>query len=391
MQPETTRGHSALDWPTWQGVNTYLDTYVRVNQDDAVVIAYTQDSRAPAAWVATALDCRGIRSRLVSMRPLRDSGFPERLRAALPAASELPGRLVVLTFERDTMSHSEAIRTVVSAFDPDRCEVVRAVNAGSELFQLAFLVPPSELSARNTAILERCMGAQRLRVEGPGGTNLRIELDNSRFRWISNRGMWRPGRFAVLPAGEVATFPASISGTLVADFAVNVNTIMTGDARLSDCPVVAEIEQGRLVRYQCPNPQMSEFLATCFARTNARNVGELGFGTNRGVASPIATNSHINERRPGVHIGFGQHNQTDALTGYGCDIHIDLISRGGLLWVDDEPAPLDLENLAPSPRPHPTVHRDEDLSSPDDDLDGDCCGAVPFVRSQELTGGRCAN
>lgn len=378
MRSDTTDEHAALDWLTWQGVNTFLDTYADAGRDDTVVIAYTQDSRAPAAWVATALECRGIEPRLVSMRPLRDSGFATRLRAALPAEVAAGGRLAVLTFERDTMSHSETIRTVVSEFDSGRCSVVRSVNAGSELFELAFTVAPEELSARNTTILERCMTARRLRVECPGGTDLRIELDNDRYRWISNRGTWRPGRFVVIPAGEVATFPASISGTLVADFAVNVNTIMNGDARLSECPVVAEVDRGMLVDYDCPQPWMRGFLARCFARTNARHVGELGFGTNRGVVTAIALNSHINERRPGVHLGFGQHNQTDALTGYGCDIHIDLIARGGQIWVDDDPIPIDLENLVPSARPHPTVHRDEDLSSPDDDLDGDCCGAVPL-------------
>jgi hypothetical protein len=102
---------------------------------------------------------------------------------------------------------------------------------------------------------------------------------------------------------------------------------------------------------------------------------ELGFGTNAGVVSAVKENSHINERCPGVHIGFGQHNQTDKLTGYFCDIHIDLISQGGLIWVDNDKTPIDLEQLVPSYNPHPLQYNEEDVCSPDQFLD-DCCGVL---------------
>jgi hypothetical protein len=110
----------------------------------------------------------------------------------------------------------------------------------------------------------------------------------------------------------------------------------------------------------------------------AYNVGELGFGTNFCVRDPIAMNSHINERRPGVHLGFGQHNQDPGVVGYQCAVHLDLIARGGLVWVDDDKVPLDLENITPSPAVHPCGPRDEDLFSPDfEDLEiDDCCGIV---------------
>jgi len=363
------------DASVWEGVNTLLETYAQVKPDDNIIIAYTPDSREPAAWVVTALRARNIEPQLVSMRPLRDTGFFERLNSAVPSPDELSGRLVILTFERDTMSHNSSIRTALAPFDPERCKVIRAMNAGPELFSLGFRIPPEDLSARNTAILQRCMTAEHLRVESPAGTKLKVHLDNSRFRWVSNRGMWRPGKFVILPAGEVATFPESISGILVADFAINVNTIMDQDARLTHAPVTAQIAQGQLVDYECDDPIISQFLSECFARKNSRHVGELGFGTNFGIDAPISLNSHINERRPGVHLGFGQHNQTDTLAGYSCDIHIDLIARGGRIWVDDAQAPIDLENLTPSAQDHPVVYQDEDVFS--EELDGgDCCGIL---------------
>jgi len=88
----------------------------------------------------------------------------------------------------------------------------------------------------------------------------------------------------------------------------------------------------------------------------------------------VPENSHLNERVPGVHIGFGQHNQKAAATGYDCDIHIDLCAQGGLVWFDDLAEPLDLENVTPSARPHPILVNSEDVFS--DDAEEDCCGIL---------------
>jgi leucyl aminopeptidase (aminopeptidase T) len=311
------------------------------------------------------------------MAPLRDPGFLKRFEAALPSDAELVGRLIVLTFERDTMSHTTMIRAAVSRFDDTKCAVFRAISASPNLFSDSFQVFPQELSARNTTILERCMAAKQLRIRTPRGTDLGVTIDSQRYRWISNRGVWRPGHFVILPAGEVATFPAEIEGVLVADFAFNVNAITDRDSRLDSCPVTVRIERGRAVKYNCECPEVSRFLDESFGTHCAYNVGELGFGTNFGVRSAIFLNSHINERCPGVHLGFGQHNQ-GAGVEYRCSIHLDLIAKGGIVWIDADPVPLDLENITPSTNAHPTHSRDEDVFSPEfSDLEiEDCCGVL---------------
>src|SRR4029077_1076216 len=185
-------------------------------------------------WVSAALDLRGIPFERVWMAPLWDDGFPTRLAPALPDPAEFSGRLVVLSFERDTMSHTRSVVSAVARYK--NSQVFRAISACPSLFSLAFQASPADHSARNTAILERLMPAKRLRIETESGSDFQVTLD-PKHRWISNRGMARPGRIAILPAGEVATFPASISGTLVADFAFNVNAVTRRDARLQDHPV----------------------------------------------------------------------------------------------------------------------------------------------------------
>jgi hypothetical protein len=61
-----------------------------------------------------------------------------------------------------------------------------------------------------------------------------------------------------------------------------------------------------------------------------------------------------------------------------CRTHIDLITRGGLIWVDEESSPLDLDNIEPSTTPHPLNYEAEDAFSPNQnpDLINDCCGII---------------
>lgn len=364
-----------IDAKTWQGVQTLLDHYVQIRPDDHVVLLYTTDSAESAAWVSAALDLRGVTVKRVWMVPLRDEGFLDRLVPALPDPSELSGRLVVLGFERDTMSHTRAIAAAISKYK--KVQIFRAISACPSLFSTALTVLPEELSARNTTILDRLMNAHHLRIETAGGTELKVRID-PKHRWISNRGVARPGNVVILPAGEVATFPASIHGVFVADFAFNVNAIADRDARLDENPVTVWIEDGRAVKYECADLATRRFLEECFQTHCAYNVGELGFGTNFAVKDAISLNSHINERRPGVHLGFGQHNQDPGVVCYQCSIHLDLIARGGIVWADDDEVPLDLENVSSSSKLHPANPRDEDVFAPEtEELEiDDCCGIL---------------
>ena len=347
----------------WQGVESLLDRYARVRAGDAVLILYTSDSYECAAWLSAALELRGVAATRVWMAPLQDEELLARLTHALPAPGSVSGRLIVLSLERDTMSHEGTLARALQHFDPQRCEIFRAISASPELFAGPLRVSPDELSARNAALLHRCMRAERLRIATAGGTDLQVRIDSKRHRWISNRGTARAGGIVVLPAGEVATFPAAIDGIFVADCAFNVNRFTELDARLQAHPVHLWIESGCATRYECASPDVRTFLDACFAQPNAHRVGELGFGTNGGSVEAVAMNSHINERRPGIHLGFGQHNQPLCVVPYECSIHIDLIAKGAKIWVDDDPLPLDLEALTPSSEPHPAGLRDEDVFS----------------------------
>jgi leucyl aminopeptidase (aminopeptidase T) len=343
-----------IDQSVWDGVNALLDDYAVIRDGDVALIAYTPDSRQCAAWVSVALEMRGIAVTALPMEPLRDSSFAARFAATLPAQVQLAGRLIVMTFELDTISHTDVFRDALAGYDQTRCLVIRALGACPELFSQALRIAPRELSALNASILERCIPAHALRVTSSNGTDLQIRLDPEQYKWTSIRGVPRPGSFMIIPAGEVATLPASVDGKLVADFAIHVNVVTSLDVRLQDHPVTVVIEDGQVIDYRCSDGDVLHFLDDFFSIEGSRGIGELGFGTNVAVKTGTQRNSHINERKAGIHLGFGRSDDAAA-------IHLDLITAGGRVWVDGNPTALDLGKIVPSVRGHPLNLQDEDV------------------------------
>ncbi|WP_018680251.1 hypothetical protein [Actinokineospora enzanensis] len=363
------------DAAVWRGVSHFLDAYVKVGDGDHVVLVYTLDGREAAAWLATELSLRGHRAVTVGMNPVRDDGLEARLRAVLPDPARVgpASRLVLLTVERESMSHGIKLRRVLAPYPERDCAVFRLINAAVEFFVDAVSLTPEQLSGVNGALLNRMMPASRLHIGTTAGTDLDVEIDSERYRWLSNRGVWREGSFVILPPGEVSTYPANINGILVADGAFNVTAYTTTDARLGAHPVVIEIEEGRVVDYRCDSPALMTLLGRCLERENGDRVGELGFGTNFGIDGFIPMNSHINERHPGVHLGLGQHGQKFDAVPYMCDIHLDLITADTTVVVEDGATirSRDLADLPGEDHPKP-LHGEVD----DEDIDGDCCGVI---------------
>lgn len=359
---------------TWRGVRSLIDHYVALTSSDVVILVYTQDAREPASWVLLELRRRGVKAQALVMSMYDDPTLPNRLAAALPSVNQLAGRLVVLTLERTSMANSSVFRTLLAPYSGPSLVVGRTINASAELFRLALNVTPEQLSAINGGLLQAFMPASRMHIRSSSGTDLDVKIDSSRYRWISNRGKWRPGGFTVLPPGEVATMPADINGVLVADGAFNITAYTEMDVRLAETPVTVEFENSRMVRFSCDSVLINKLYRRFIEYEHFDRVGELGFGTNIGISEWIAMNSHINERRPGLHIGLGGHGQRVEVAGYGCEVHLDLMTSDATTVVDGR-ATFDSRRLSEVKGEHPALQvglHDEDI----DALDGDCCGLI---------------
>lgn len=349
------------------GVGRLFDVYAQLSRNDHVVIAYTPDSRKYAAHCVAYLNEISIPYSLVAMRPLVDDGFQERLTHSLPHPTSFRGNLVCITLEKDTMSHFEVFSALFAAYGQARTRIVRVISASDTFFSEGLALHPQELGRRNAYLLSELQRIKNFTFTTQGGTNLRISLDK-KFEWISNRGVLRPGAFTILPPGEIATYPASVTGVLVADGAINCNVVSTLDMRLGSRPLRVDIKESRAVGFTCEDPIISDFVEKCFKKDHATNIGELGFGTNIAISNFIAHNSHLNERRPGLHLGFGQHNQDPLLVKYDTDIHLDLMTDGGTITGDDGTS-IELASFQPPTKiEHPFLVRDEDIT-------GDCCSS----------------
>lgn len=359
-----------------KGIATFTSDYMGIRGDDCVVVAYTPDSREAAA--AVMLDLRGRAATVVpiGMLPIKDHDLGERLDQALPAPKTVSGRLIVVTLEKETMSHFGTFQALLRRYE-SRCAVIRTISVSAELFQFAFRRTADQLSQRNAVLLQKLWGHKHLHVTSAAGTDLRMTVDSSVYEWISNRGAMRPGTFTILPAGEIATFPARINGTLVADGAFNCNVITRLNAALGANPVHVTVADGCAAELACKDASVQEFVERCFSRPYGRNVGELGFGTNDGVTQFVRDNSHMNERRPGIHLGFGQHNQRPDLVEYREEVHLDLISNGAIIAIEDAQGNdvdrVDLTDLPLDDQVEPGIL--QNLRS--QDITGDCCGMRP--------------
>jgi hypothetical protein len=348
------------------GICRLVDDYAGIGPADYVVIAYTSDSRRHAAAIKLELDLRHIENVTFPMLPMRDAGIAARLAEILPNPSDFTGSFVAIGLELDTMSHVEEFSELISRYGAGRTKVIRVISCTDELFTSGLRLSATEIEALNATLMDWLHGESMLRVTTPSGSDLRIELDQKVFDWISNRGKHRPGAFLVLPPGEIATFPLRVDGVYRPDGAINCNVITELRTDLHDADLTLHLKESRVTHFSTSRPDVREFLDSAFALENGDRVGELGFGTNRALTSFVPHNSHLNERFPGLHLGLGQHNQTMARVPYYCPLHVDLISRDATL-VRSDGSHLNLSSFMPvATVSHPVLVRDQDVT-------GDCC------------------
>ncbi|MHB8247100.1 MAG: M29 family metallopeptidase [Acidimicrobiales bacterium] len=354
------------------GVGHFLDSYAGLASTDTLLILYTPECRTLAALMMLHAEDTGATAKHLSMRAVQDDALESRIAAVLasPDVLESP-KLKLVTIERNTMSHAAILRRAVVGIRPERVDVLRIINGSPEFFEQTMSVTPAQLSQVNAGLLEKCMETSSLRVTGRGGTDIEIGL-HKQFRWLSNRGHRRPGAFVVFPAGEISTYSDRVNGTLVADGAFNVTAFTELDARLEAHPVTVEIEDSRIRDFRCADRRIMALMQRCVSFENGDRLGEIGFGTNVGIGSFIAMNSHINERKPGFHLGFGQHNQLRSVVPYECKVHLDLITANAQVYSSDGVLVASSDRWPSSNNPHsPEIY--------DEDIDGDCCGLFDFA------------
>lgn len=359
----------------WVGVNRFIDAYLSHADSQSTYLVYSREASTITSWISAALDIRGCNNSSIY---LNSNAFKleESLQSCILNEESTNQKAYIVVLEVERMSHTDIFRKIIKKYND--IKIVRVMSSIPELFEGACSTNTEVLSQINSYLLNQFKIHNKFTVSSQYGTNLNIELENNNYHWISNRGVFVKDQPIIIPAGEVATYPAKINGTLVADFAINSNNITDIDVRLNENPIEVLIEDNKVKDFYCRNKKICSFIEEVFHTPHGNRVGELGIGTNLGIEQPIKLNSHINERVLGVHLGFGQHNQAGKVS-YRCQRHLDLIQQNGILHFEGESLELVKEEVLLKATAfkysHPAGMRGEDVFSPEDAIEnGDCCG-----------------
>ena len=188
-----------------------------------------------------------------------------------------------------------------------------------------------ELSQR---LCERMPRASRLRVQTAGGTALTATFDPA-LTWVKTSGLINRRYWSNLPAGEVFTTPLSVDGVFVCDgTAGDYFGLKYGD--LSASPLTLEIAGGRLQAAHSDRKDLEqEFWEYCHTDEYRDRVGELAIGTNNALEDMIGVLLQ-DEKIPGVHLAFGDPYGSQTGAPWKSRTHIDVLTRGCDVWIDDE-------------------------------------------------------
>ncbi|HJL19301.1 MAG TPA: hypothetical protein RMH99_26790 [Sandaracinaceae bacterium LLY-WYZ-13_1] len=169
-------------------------------------------------------------------------------------------------------------------------------------------------------------------IESPAGSDVRVRTD-PRCAWVNQGGLQHGPGWTNLPAGELATCPASVDGVFVPDGGVWL-TDGTALDRVAVRRLALHFEGGVLTRAEGPADVKAALFEHLDAGREGRRVGQISFGTNVGVIAPIGVLTQ-DVKLPGVHLILGY--SAPELTGaaWNGDLLVHLLQRSATARVGD--------------------------------------------------------
>ncbi|ELZ06875.1 aminopeptidase [Natrialba aegyptia] len=239
-----------------------------------------------------------------------------------PVAAAMAGADVVLAPTTKSLSHTRA-RTEANEAG---ARVATLPGITEEVFTTG-LDADYELIADHCAdVREQVDGADEIRVTAPAGTDITFGIGDREFR--SDTGIvHEAGVMSNLPAGEVFVSPETATGTFVVDGTMMPHGLLDDGQTLS-----FEVEDGFVTDISDDDIRETVENAADEVGDAARNLAELGIGTNVAVTELVGS-VLLDEKAGGtVHIAVGD----DA--GIGGDveapIHLDGIIREPTVYAD---------------------------------------------------------
>ncbi len=257
----------------------------------------------------------GLDAALIVTQPTGTSGAePVAAVAAAMKASD-----IVVCPTTHSLTHTAARKAASDA----GARVATMPGVTEEMFvRGAITADYREVAARSDRLAEILTRGEAVRIEKDGRI---LELSIGGRAAISSNGLYhRRGASGNLPTGEA--YVAPVEGTARGRFVIDGSLAELG--RLTG-PLEVWVDQGMAVRFEGPDAAWLE--RRLGSKPEARNIGELGIGTNDKAV--LSGNLLEDEKIYGtVHIAFGSNATFGGAVSAG--VHIDGVMLDAVLSVD---------------------------------------------------------
>jgi hypothetical protein len=240
--------------------------------------------------------------------------------------------IVFLLGKTKSILRTEVLEYLSCNKDPP--QIFRIFDFSKPLFERAFEIKKHELNTLNQLIILAGQSCDNINVTSASGTQLEIVLGHD-HHWTNSCGEFNGKYPSVFPPGEVNTYSSNVNGVIVCDGAVNSSIGFPRSVLFGDSPFKVKIVNSKIVHYECCDSISALFFKQWQTIDNSMRVGEVGFGTNPGSESFVDFCSHLNERHPGLHLGFGTPTQSAQNVDWSSPIHFDVIPKKTKIYFDN--------------------------------------------------------
>lgn len=299
------------------GAETIVDQCLAVQSDEQVVIVNDANDDALIEALQAVLEERDVSHDYHSYPEPETQGSepPEHVAAAMKEAD------VFIAPTKKSITHTRARQRACEA--GARGATLPGVT--QEIWTTSLMADYRRVEQLSERVFDILSDADELRITTPSGTDMTVDINIDYFE--TDTGIiHEPGDFGNLPAGEADGGAVNASGTLVIDH-----------FPFAPAGTRVEIEDNRAVSIEHRGEEVSE-LAEAFDQIGgARNIAEVGIGTN--PQATLIGNTLQDEKVLGTcHVAFGDNvfyipdgdsRQVDS------NIHWDTVCEAPTLTADD--------------------------------------------------------
>ena len=188
-----------------------------------------------------------------------------------------------------------------------------------------------------------------------GGTDFTATFDPA-LAWVKTSGLINRATGRTCRPAKCSRRRARSTASFVCDgTAGDYFNGKYGDPRANAAGARDSRRPARRPRTASATISSAEFWDYCHTDENSDRVGELAFGTNLALREMIGVLLQ-DEKVPGVHLAFGDPYGSQTGADWKSRTHIDVLTRGCDVWIDDEQVIaagrylLDQFDLAPASR-----------------------------------------